>query len=82
MTEVEHTIRDYIVREIMFAEDVSKLPVDHPLLDSGSIDSFGMQRLIAFLEEHYDLTVDDGSLTRENFEHVRAIARLVERLRR
>lgn len=61
MTEVEEAIRDYIAKEIIFADDGVALRVDEPLLDTAAIDSFGMQRLVAFLEERFDLVVDDSA---------------------
>ena len=46
------------------------------------VDSLDALQLVAALEEEFDVTIPDGELTRSNFESVRSIASLVERLER
>jgi acyl carrier protein len=48
------------------------------LLQSGLIDSLGMMELVAFLEQTFEVHIEDEDLVPENFETISAIARLVE----
>lgn len=81
MQETEQTIRRFIAKEIMFNDDETALELDYPLLQGGAIDSMDLHRLVVFLEEEYDVTIDDESVRPEYFENVRTIAGLVDRLR-
>ena len=81
MTEIEKAIQGYILKEIMFSEDESALPLDRPLLEDGIIDSMDLQRLVVFLEEKFDVTVQDEQLVGTNFENVTSIGQLVQTIR-
>lgn len=50
---------------------------DEPLLDSVLVDSEAIVDLLSFIEEEFDVELDDGDLDAENFESVAAIAKLV-----
>lgn len=78
--QAEQAIRKYLAEEMLRDRDVSQLDSDYPLLDEGAIDSMDLQRLVAFLEESFDVLVPDECLVPENFESIGAIARLIERL--
>jgi acyl carrier protein len=70
-------IRRFIEEEIVLEEGMS-LTDDTPLLD-GVIDSIGLMRMVAFIEDEYDVEVDDAEITADNFRTVGDISRLVER---
>ena len=74
---VETTVRDFLTREL--GKDVAGIGNDESLLESGTIDSVGVMRLVAFLEQRYAITVDDDDLMPENFDTIGAIASFIER---
>ena len=41
------------------------------------MDSLGLMQLVAFLEEEFDMELDDDQITSENFRTVNDIARLI-----
>ncbi len=47
------------------------------LLQSNAIDSLGLLELIAYIEETFDVALDDDDLSPENFDSIDRIARLV-----
>ena len=49
---------------------------DTPLLD-GAMDSLGLMQLVAFLEEEFDMELEDDQITSDNFRTVNDIARLI-----
>ncbi|MGH2652908.1 MAG: acyl carrier protein [Actinomycetota bacterium] len=72
-------IREFVTEEILFEENgAARLADDSPLLD-GMIDSMALMRLVAFLEEEFEVQIDDVDITEENFRTVKDIAQLVER---
>lgn len=72
------TITQYVVEE--FLPDVSpdELATDHDLLADGVVDSLGLLKLIAWIEDRFDITVDDSALDPDNFRTVDAIDAFVE----
>jgi len=78
VTDVESSIRRFIVREIMFQEDESILKYDDLLLDSGIIDSVGITSLVLFLEEEFDVSIPLEYLVPKNFTTIEAIANLLK----
>ena len=77
MTEISDRIRDFISSELMFEDSAAALSDDTPLL-SGVIDSLGLMQLISFIEEEFDVAIDDAEVTASNFRTVGDIQRLIE----
>ncbi|WP_300381281.1 acyl carrier protein [Henriciella sp.] len=48
-----------------------------PLLDEGLIDSLGMIELVSFLEETFDIEMEDEDFLPENLETLRSLSKLV-----
>jgi acyl carrier protein len=71
------SIREYIQTELIMDGD-SKLRDDTPLW-GGVIDSVGLMQLITFIEERFEIEVDDEELTSAHFGTVGDIAALVDR---
>jgi acyl carrier protein len=60
------TIRDYLQHEIL-GETATDIAVDQNLLLSGILDSLGVFRLIAHLEDEFDIEIPPQDVTLENF---------------
>jgi len=75
---VEDTIRRFIVDELAFDGSVANLPDDLPLMEQGVLDSLGLFQLVGYLENEFDVEIDDGELVPENFGTIRDIARLMD----
>lgn len=76
MTEFA-SIREFITSE--FAPDLkpADLPDDLDLIQSGIIDSLGVLKLVAFLEDRYSLTIAPEELDAELYKSLDAISALV-----
>ena len=64
--------------ELKGLPDQSSIQPDTLLLQSGLVDSLGMEELISFLEATFDIEVDIDDMVPDNFETVVAITALVE----
>lgn len=76
VVEVAERIRGFIAEEIMFEETQQSLTDDTPLL-SGVMDSLGLLQLVAFLEEEFDVEIDDADMVADHFRTVGDIEQLV-----
>lgn len=75
--DIERVIKDHIVKEFMYDEVGTFLDGDEPLIRPGIIDSLGIFRLIAFLEERFGIKIQAEDVVLEKFETVNAIKNLV-----
>jgi len=74
--EAAEKIKDFIKQEILFEDTSQSLNEDTPLLN-GVMDSLGLMQLVAFIEEEYDVEIDDADMTAEHFRTVGDIEALV-----
>ena len=61
----------YVTEELLNDEPID---AEEPLLADGVVDSLGMMRLVAFIEEAYDISIPPEHFTIENFRTIAAIA--------
>ena len=59
------------------AKGIDQITDDESLTKNGVIDSMGIFRLVAFLEETFNVRVGDEEITHDNLESVNAIEKLV-----
>ena len=79
MTQVELAetrILEFIRSELLLDDGAVNLSVDSQLLN-GIVDSLGLMQLVAFLEEEFQIEVDDSDINKEYFSTVADIGRLV-----
>jgi acyl carrier protein len=74
--DVQRRILEFIRGEILLGDEHASLGEDTPLLD-GAMDSLGLMQLVAFLEEEFDMELEDDQITSDNFRTVNDIARLI-----
>ena len=72
------TIRNYIIENFLFG-DASQLEEDTSFIESGIIDSTGILELITFIEETYDIRIEDEELVPENLDSLKDVIRFVEK---
>jgi acyl carrier protein len=71
------TVREYVIEDFLFG-DASQLQEDTSFLESGIIDSTGILELINFIEEKYNIRVDEEDLVPENFDSLKNIVQYLE----
>ena len=67
------TIKQFVIDEFLPDVSTDELDADHDLLQDGVIDSLGLLKLIAWIEDRFDVAVEDDALDPENFRTVSAI---------
>jgi acyl carrier protein len=78
---VSQALEEFIIRDLMVADGDVPLSPDASLIESGIVDSLGILRLVAFIEENFSVVVDDIDVIPENFDTINAMNSLVERKR-
>ena len=78
MTAIETDVRQYIVDKLLFGRSDVVVGGDTSFLESGLIDSTGVLELVAFLEERFQIKVEDEDLIPANLDSVNALTRFIE----
>jgi len=78
MPDVAQTVRSYIVEEFLPGENPDELKNDTPLISGGILDSVGTLKLVSFLEEKFQITVEPNEIDVANLDTIAAISKLVQ----
>ncbi len=78
MSEVKGRLKDFIVENFLFG-DAAGLEDDTSFLESGIIDSTGMLELITFLEEQFQIQIEDEELSPENLDSLNNLEAFLSR---
>jgi acyl carrier protein len=74
--QIEAQIEEFIATEVT-ADEAARVGRDDDLLDSGLLDSTAITMLVSFIEDRFDVEVEDSELVPENFRSVAAIGAYV-----
>jgi len=75
--EIEQEIRNYLTQTFLFGNSES-LSNDVPLLGS-VIDSQGAIELVTFIQQRFDIEVQDDEVTINNLSSVKTVTALIEK---
>jgi len=74
-------IREFIQKEFLARKSIDQIDDDTSLIETGIVDSLGIQSLVGFLEKEFSIEVSDLDLLPENFDSVNAITVYLEGMR-
>jgi acyl carrier protein len=67
-----NAVKEFIIENFLFGEE-EQLKLDTDFFDKGIIDSTGVIELVSFLEETFNISVDDEELIPENLSSLQKI---------
>ena len=74
--ELKKEIKNYIVETSL--SDANKIKDSTLIFDTGLLDSMGLLFLIEFINENYQVEVNDEELNPKNFESINSIVGFIE----
>jgi acyl carrier protein len=77
---IQDRLLKYLEGQVLFDRERSKVGAREPLFD-GLLDSLDTLRLVVFIEEQFQVHVEDGEMAPDNFESVQRIAEFIRRKR-
>ena len=77
--DVNATLKQFIVSELVRDSSDCEFCETTPLIESGIIDSMGIVKLLAFVDETFSVQISDDEISPENFETLDTLAALVSR---
>jgi acyl carrier protein len=78
MDDIGAEIKRFILEDIAADLNIMQLDDDEPLIESGIMDSLGVLKIMAFLDESWGVDLSSEQVKLENFRDINAIRALVE----
>jgi len=75
---MQNKIIAYIKTELHGGDTTLDIDPEDDLLGSGLVESMGMMRLIQYVEEEFEVTVEPQDMTIENFMTVAAMVEFID----
>ena len=77
MTEIISTLKEFIADEIL-KQAGRAIAADEALISSGLIDSFSLMDLALFVEDTFDVRIEDTELNADTFDSLEELAELIQ----
>ncbi|MCD4722484.1 MAG: acyl carrier protein [Desulfobacula sp.] len=75
----KNKIKAFIIENFLFGED-NDLKDDTSFLEEGIIDSTGVLELVEYLEEEFDIEIDDEDMIPENLDSLNNLEQFLKKL--
>ena len=75
--EIQEKLKKYLLMELAADLGIEKLAEDDDLLEQGIIDSMGIMNVIAFMEEQFEIAVEDQEIVPENFQTIKNMEQFI-----
>lgn len=72
---------DYVKNELLEGAELEELTTETPLLEWGVLNSMQTARLVSWIREELGVQIPPTQVVSRNFQTLRTVAELVERLR-
>ncbi|MBN1972124.1 MAG: acyl carrier protein [Sedimentisphaerales bacterium] len=76
--QIQEELQNYIIENILFGEQKS-IDIDADFQENGILDSIGFLEIITFIEEKYDIRIEDNEVIPENLGTLRNISCFIEK---
>ena len=75
---IKDEIRQFITEKFLLNSG-DDLDDDMSLLETNTVDSVGILEIVGFIENHFNLKIEDEELTAENLDSINKIVRFIEK---
>jgi len=76
VNDIAQALREFVQENFLFGQDAT-FSSDDSFLEQGIIDSTGVLELVTFLEEQFEIAVDDDELVPENLDSIDNLCRFI-----
>ena len=79
MRHIEQELREFVINNFLFGQGGDGLSNDDSFLEKGIIDSAGVLELVVFLEEKFQVTLQDEELVPANLDSINHLVGFLQR---
>jgi acyl carrier protein len=76
--DIKSTLKQFILQEFLPGEDPAELTDSTPLITGGVLDSIGTVKLVMFIEERFNVTLQAHETDPDYLDSIAAITSLIE----
>ena len=76
---IKAKIKDFIITEFLFGAQANDLSDDLNLLENGIIDSLAVLKLVAYIENEFDITLEPEEIDTDNLNSIQTLTMIVEK---
>jgi acyl carrier protein len=77
MDDVKGIVRDFIKNNFLYASDIDSINDDDSFTQKGIIDSTGVLELIDFIEESFEIIIENDEVVPDNLDSLNRIERYI-----
>lgn len=77
--DIKNILSDFILKNYIFNEQSDRIGDDVSLYEKGIIDSTGILELVDFIEERFEIKIDDEELVPDNLDSIKKITMFILR---
>lgn len=75
--DIQAKLKDYLLMELAADLGIETLSEEDDLLEQGIIDSMGIMNVIAFMEENFEIAVEDQEIVPDNFQTIKNMEQFI-----
>ena len=79
MADTNKQLRDYIVENFLFGDTETEFSDTDSFMEKGIIDSTGILEVITYIEENFNIKIEDHELIPENLDSISNIVSFIDR---
>ncbi|MEJ2545556.1 MAG: acyl carrier protein [Calditrichaceae bacterium] len=79
MADTNKQLRDYIVENFLFGDTDTEFSDSDSFMEKGIIDSTGILEVITYIEENFNIKIEDDELVPENLDSISNIVNFIDR---
>jgi len=77
LMDIQEKLKNYLLMELAADLGIESLSAEDDLLEQGIIDSMGIMNVIAFMEEQFEIAVEDQEIVPENFQTIKNMEKFI-----
>ena len=78
MADTKQQLRDYIVENFLFGDTETEFADSDSFMEKGIIDSTGILEVITYVEDTFDISVNDEEILPENLDSVENLSNFIK----
>lgn len=78
-TDTRQKLRNFIIETFLMGDESEKLNDSESFMQSGIVDSTGVLELAAFVEQEFEITIEDDEMTPSNLDSIDNLVNFVSR---
>jgi len=77
MADIKSELREYMIETFLFGDTTTEFSDSDSFMEKGIVDSTGILEVITFVEDNYDIKIEDEELIPENLDSINNLEKFI-----